>query len=117
MSELDTSLFVREDDHEDDKGQSPAVTRMLIHCIRKLCKDFYVKPKQSILQMKNTMDAYDFTSVDEMNRPSFLHFDKVIPFITFLSVLPSHGVALIPSFLQLSKVLLTAQGTCESNTR
>jgi hypothetical protein len=55
---------------------------MLIYCVRKLCKDFYVKPKQSALQMLNTMDAMDFNSFDEHHKPSFIHLDNLIPFVT-----------------------------------
>ena len=81
MSKLDTSQFVHEDDPEDDR-LSPSVTRMLIHIIRRLCKDFYVKPKQTAEQMLNSLTAYDFHSVDLKQKPSFLHFNNLIPYVT-----------------------------------
>ena len=81
MTKLNTSQFVLEEDDADDKGLPPAVTRMLIHIIRRLCKEYYIKPKQSALQMLNLLTAQDFSSTDTRNKPSFLHFDNVIPFV------------------------------------
>jgi hypothetical protein len=64
MKKLDVAQFVIETDPEDDKGISPAVTRMIIHIVWRLCRDFYVKPQRSSLEMLNELTASDFGSID-----------------------------------------------------
>ena len=41
-----------------------------------------MKPQQSAIQMLNTLSAADFHSFDSRGKPSFLHFDNVVPFIS-----------------------------------